>query len=182
VLTAFVLIVAALYGLVAVNGDWSPKLGLDLQGGTRITLQAQTDNGDQVTEEKLAEARDIIEQRVNGTGVAEAEVTSQGGDQIIVEVPGQESQELVDQVGRTAQLRFRLVWGSPQATGQPQAPQGPLAPQEPPAEGNGGGGNGGGGNGGEATAVATTAAVAATTAAVAATTTPASGGRSAPGC
>jgi len=149
VLTAFVLIVAALYGLVAVNGDWSPKLGLDLQGGTRITLQAQTDNGDQVTEEKLAEARDIIEQRVNGTGVAEAEVTSQGGDQIIVEVPGQESQELVDQVGRTAQLRFRLVWGSPQATGQPQAPQGPLAPQEPPAGGNGGGGNGSGDDGGD---------------------------------
>ncbi len=163
VLTAFILIVAALYGLVAFNGDWSPKLGLDLQGGTRITLQAQTDNGDQVTEEKLAEARDIIEQRVNGTGVAEAEVTSQGGDQIIVEVPGQESQELVDQVGRTAQLRFRLVWASAQTAGQAPTPQGPLAPQEPPAgeegggSGNGGqdgsggqdgnGGNGSGGNG-----------------------------------
>ncbi len=142
VLTAFVLIVAALYGLVAFNGDWTPKLGLDLQGGTRITLQAQTDNGDQVTEEKLAEARDIIEQRVNGTGVAEAEVTSQGGDQIIVEVPGQESQELVEQVGRTAQLRFRLVWAS-QPAGQPSAPQGPLAPQEPPAGSESGGGGDG---------------------------------------
>jgi preprotein translocase subunit SecD len=147
VLTAFVLIVAALYALVAVNGDWTPKLGLDLQGGTRITLQAQTDNGDQVTEDKLAEARDIIEQRVNGTGVAEAEVTSQGGDQIIVEVPGQESQELVEQVGRTAQLRFRLVWAS-QAAGQPSAPQGPLAPQEPPAGSDNDGGDGDGGDGG----------------------------------
>jgi preprotein translocase subunit SecD len=144
VLTAFVLIVAVLYALAAVNGDWTPKLGLDLQGGTRITLQAQTDNGDQVTEEKLAEARDIIESRVNGTGVAEAEVTSQGGDQIIVEVPGQESQELVEQVGRTAQLRFRLVWDS-LAAGQPTPPQGPVAPQQPP---DGGTGNNGANDGG----------------------------------
>lgn len=55
VLSAFVLIVVALYALVGINGVWKPKLGLDLQGGTRITLQAQTDNGDQVTEDKLAE-------------------------------------------------------------------------------------------------------------------------------
>ncbi len=149
VLSAFVLIVVALYALVGINGVWKPKLGLDLQGGTRITLQAQTDNGDQVTEDKLAEARDIIEQRVNGTGVAEAEVTSQGGDQIIVEVPGQESQELVEQVGRTAQLRFRLVWGNQAAPGA-AAPQGPLAPGDNQGGGaDGGAADGGGGNGGD---------------------------------
>ncbi len=146
VLLAFLLVVVSLYGMAALGGTWKPKLGLDLQGGTRIALQALTDNGDQVTADKLAEARDIIEQRVNGTGVAEAEVTAQGGDQIVVEVPGQESQALVDQVGRTAQLRFRLVWGSPPATGPSgTTPQGPLAPS--PTSPSSGAGDQGGGSG-----------------------------------
>ncbi|MCW2830247.1 MAG: secD [Aeromicrobium sp.] len=108
----------ALYGLVAlidVTGDddgdsaWHPRLGLDLEGGTRITLQAKADGGE-VTTEKLSQARDIIDQRVNATGVSEAEVTTQGGNQIVIEIPGEKRANIVDQVGRTAQLRFRLVW------------------------------------------------------------------------
>lgn len=108
----------ALYGIVALidltskKGDdnpWHPKLGLDLEGGTRITLQAQAESGG-VTAEKLEQAKNIIDQRVNASGVAEAEVTTQGGDQIIIEIPGEKKANIVDEVGRTAQLRFRLVW------------------------------------------------------------------------
>lgn len=91
------------------HGTWQPRLGLDLQGGTRITLQAESSGGD-VTAANLSQARDIIDQRVNATGVSEAEVTTQGGNQIVIEIPDQERGDIVDQVGRTAQLQFRLVW------------------------------------------------------------------------
>ncbi len=108
-LIAFALVVAALYGGVALAGQWTPKLGLDLQGGTRITLQASTSTGEDVTPEKLEEARGIIDQRVNGQGVAESEVGTQGNNNIVVEIPGQNRRDLVDTVKQTAQLRFRLV-------------------------------------------------------------------------
>jgi len=103
-LTFFVGLLVA-YGLVAINGVWTPGLGLDLQGGTSITLQATNDP----EEESLEEARQIIDDRVNGSGVAEADVTTQGGDQIVVEVPGANARNLIDTVKRTAQLRFRVV-------------------------------------------------------------------------
>ncbi|MDQ3158455.1 MAG: protein translocase subunit SecD [Actinomycetota bacterium] len=117
-LAIFLAAIIALYGIVALTdfnskkGDdsaWKPKLGLDLQGGTRITLQAKASSGE-ITKAKLAEARDIIDQRVNGTGVTEAEVTTQGGNQVIIEIPGEQRQGIANQVGRTAQLRFRLLW------------------------------------------------------------------------
>lgn len=118
VLAIFLAVVVGLYALligVTLSGDgaetWKPELGLDLQGGTRITLQAQAENGE-VTPQKLEEAASIIDQRVNGSGVSEAEVTTQSGDQIITEIPGEERQDLVDAASRTAQLRFRLVWGT----------------------------------------------------------------------
>ncbi|GAA3531595.1 protein translocase subunit SecD [Aeromicrobium panaciterrae] len=122
-LVLFLAALVAAYGLVALldatskKGDdsaWKPKLGLDLQGGTRITFEAKADSG-KVTADKLSQARDIIDQRVNGTGVTEAEVTTQGGNQIIVEIPGQQRADIVDQVGKTAQLRFRLLWGTGQS-------------------------------------------------------------------
>jgi preprotein translocase subunit SecD len=130
-LLLFGLAVLLLYGGVAlgdhspttkgyqVGGEWKPKLGLDLQGGTRITLQASTAGGQNPTPANLQEARGIIDQRVNGTGVAEAEVGTQGNNNIVVEIPGKNRQDLVDAVSRTAQLRFRLVAAA--AAGTPQA-------------------------------------------------------------
>ena len=66
---------AIAFGLVALAGSWTPRLGLDLQGGTRISLVA---SGQGVTAESLQQAASIIDSRVNGSGVAEAEVTTQG--------------------------------------------------------------------------------------------------------
>jgi preprotein translocase subunit SecD len=125
-LIVFLAVIVALYGLVALIGvtgsksddnPWHPKLGLDLEGGTRITFEAKSDKGN-VDPDKLEQARNIIDQRVNASGVAEAEVTTQGGDQIIVEIPGEKRANIVDQVGKTAQLRFRLLWAGnlPSAT------------------------------------------------------------------
>ena len=122
-LIVFALLTAALYGGVALSGDWTPKLGLDLQGGTRITLEASTATGEAITPEKLDEARGIIDQRVNGQGVAEAEVAVQGDRNIVVEIPGQNRKDLVDSVKQTAQLRFRLV----AAVGQGRPSQQPSA-------------------------------------------------------
>jgi len=105
-LLTFFIVVAVLYGLAALGGTFKPKLGLDLEGGTRITLQAI---GSGVTPSKLEQARGIIDQRANGTGVTEAAVSTQGSRNIVVEIPGKNRSDLVNSVKRTAQLRFRLV-------------------------------------------------------------------------
>jgi preprotein translocase subunit SecD len=144
-LIVFGLVVAAMYGGVALAGEWQPKLGLDLQGGTRITLEASTASGEEVTPEKLEEAAGIIDSRVNGTGVSEAEVATQEPRNIIVEIPGENRTDLVDTVKETAQLRFRLVArtapGSPQqapsqspsANGSPSPGASPAAPSGEPS-------------------------------------------------
>ncbi|HSV40608.1 MAG TPA: protein translocase subunit SecD, partial [Nocardioidaceae bacterium] len=62
-LIIFIVTIGAMYGLVALTSDWQPKLGLDLQGGTRITLQAQTEDGNNPPADQLEEARSIIDQR-----------------------------------------------------------------------------------------------------------------------
>jgi preprotein translocase subunit SecD len=126
-------VLAIAFGLVAVAGSWTPRLGLDLQGGTRISLVA---SGDNITQESLQEAATIIDSRVNGTGVTEAEVTTQGERTVVVEIPGDSRPELEETVKRQAQLRFRVVACSAPAPGPcgtagatPQAPQ----PQVPGA-------------------------------------------------
>jgi preprotein translocase subunit SecD len=116
-LLVFAICVGVLYGLAALGGTWKPRLGLDLEGGTRITLVAKNKH---VSPTKLKQAADIIDSRVNGSGVSEAAVSTQGSSNIIVEIPGKNRSDLVDTAKRTAQLRFRLVAvGSPQPS-QPQ--------------------------------------------------------------
>ena len=138
-LVVFVLAVVAMYAGLALNGDWKPKLGLDLQGGTRITLEASTETGEDITPEKLEEAAGIIDSRVNAYGVAESEVATQGDRNIVVEIPGESRDDIVDSVKQTAQLRFRLVAGS--------APGQPLPEPSPSPSGDAGGENAGKGDG-----------------------------------
>ena len=134
----FVLLVTALmYVGLALNGVWGPKLGLDLRGGTRITMTASTETGEEVTPAKMEEAASIIDSRVNATGVAESEVSVQGDNQIIVEIPGDARDDLVDSVKRQAQLRFRLVAAGPAPPAQPQPSP---SPSGSPTDGAGPGG------------------------------------------
>ncbi len=91
----------------------TPQLGLDLRGGTQVILDPQPiTEGAQVTEEQLQQSVEIIRQRVNGIGVAEADVSIQGsgdGAVIVVSVPGVTQDRIVELVGRTALLNFRPV-------------------------------------------------------------------------
>jgi preprotein translocase subunit SecD len=121
-------IIAALYGLMALSGNWTPKLGLDLQGGTTITLTATNTSGSgQVDPTSLQLAKTIIQSRVDSLGVGESEVVTSGNDQIIVSVPNVQQDELVRLVGQTAQLRFRAVYDVQQVTPPPSASPTPSA-------------------------------------------------------
>ncbi len=124
-LAAFAGIVVVLYALVFFTGDSpTPKLGIDLQGGTRVTLTARTEAGGEPPREQLLQAQTIIEQRVNGLGVSGAEVVLDGTN-ITITVPGEEGDQ-ARSLGQTAQLRFREVVGGPVAAVPPAG--GPGAP------------------------------------------------------
>ena len=113
-LFALVAIFIVLYAVVLGAGSGSlrdrlsPKLAIDLAGGTEMTLQARTPDGSAPNQDRLSQARDIIQDRVNAFGVSEAEVYTQGNDKIVVAIPG-ESTDSIRQVGATAELRFRKV-------------------------------------------------------------------------
>jgi preprotein translocase subunit SecD len=87
----------------------TPALGLDLRGGTQVTLSAKPIGAGKVTKSALNQAKNIIQQRANGLGVGGATVTTQGSDNIVVSVPGSGHQAVVDNVSKTALLRFRQV-------------------------------------------------------------------------
>jgi preprotein translocase subunit SecD len=111
---AFLLIVAVLYGLIFFTGSTrTPQLGLDLRGGTTVTLTARTPDGQPPAQADLELARQIIEQRVNGLGVAEAKVVTEGKSNIVISVPGDNGDQ-ARQLGQTAQLRFRPVVQGPE--------------------------------------------------------------------
>jgi len=83
------------------------KLGLDLEGGLRVEYQAQPAGGSSPDAAAMNVIRDIIERRVNGSGVAEPVVTTQGTDRVVVELPGVSDPESVRRlVGKTGRLDF----------------------------------------------------------------------------
>jgi preprotein translocase subunit SecD len=160
-LAVFVGIVVVLYGLVFLTGDRSPtpKLGIDLQGGTQVTLTARTETGAAPTPEQLNLARQIIEQRVNGLGVSGAEVV-QNGNNLVITVPGQAGDQ-ARSLGQTARLYFRpVVEGPLAATPAPTQPGQTQPGQTQPGQTQGGqtqpgqtqGGGAGGGTPGQAPA------------------------------
>ncbi|MFE9500262.1 protein translocase subunit SecD [Streptomyces collinus] len=105
-------IVALTAGMFA-SGHRTPRLGIDLAGGTSITLKAKADQGAAINKANMDTAVDIMNRRVNGLGVSEAEVQTQGADHIIVNIPkGTNSKEAQQQVGTTAKLYFRPVLAS----------------------------------------------------------------------
>ncbi len=120
-LIIFLAVTAFLYGLMALNHAWTPKLGLDLRGGTTITLTAANSSGQGAVDKASLElARTIIQQRVDSVGVGESSVTTSGDNQIIVAVPNVAPDKLNEMVGQTAQLYFRPVLASAQI--QPATP------------------------------------------------------------
>lgn len=82
------------------------KFGLDLKGGVLVRLEAPAD----ATDEDMAKAIAIIENRVNGLGLTESEVRREGNNRILVELPGVENpEEAISLIGKTALLEFKRV-------------------------------------------------------------------------
>lgn len=102
------IVVAVLLGLYlpTIICGYSPRLGLDLQGGLSVTLQAVGDT----TLEQIEKAADIIRRRVNALGLAEPVVVAQGNNRVLVQIPGvQDPERVLEVIGSTAQLQFREV-------------------------------------------------------------------------
>ena len=104
----------ALTASIFIQGAGQVRLGLDLRGGTSVVLQPRITVGQEgkVTNEAIDQAVSIIRQRVNSLGVAESEVVAQGSGtnrQILISVPGESGERVVELVGQTAELRFRQV-------------------------------------------------------------------------
>jgi len=132
-LTLFLVLLIGAYLLVFLTGDKQakPKLGIDLQGGTRVTLTARTPDGSSPTRESLQKAKEIITSRVDGLGVSGSEVVIDG-DNLVITVPGNDGNEARN-LGQTARLYVRPVihamaaQQAPPPGAEPGAP-GPGAP------------------------------------------------------
>ncbi len=101
--------VNALGVYVFQKSSWTPELALDLQGGTQIVLSAETESGAAPSQEQLDQAAAIIRQRVDASGVAEADITTEGGQNIVVQIPGNADEETRQRIQSSAQLEFRPV-------------------------------------------------------------------------
>lgn len=130
-------IIALLSGLlgagIAFGGyGWGPRLALDLEGGTQIILQPSLAEGQEVTQEQLDQAVSIIRQRVDATGVTEAEVSTLGGSNIVVGIPGTPDQATLERIQASAKLEFRAVIladvPSNQSVGETPAPTDSATP------------------------------------------------------
>ncbi|MGW1915122.1 protein translocase subunit SecD [Streptomyces sp. NPDC002076] len=128
-LALILIAIVALTGGMFLSGNKTPRLGIDLAGGTSITLKAKADQGSAVNKANMDTAVDIMNRRVNGLGVSEAEVQTQGSDNIIVNIPrGTNSKEAQQQVGTTAKLYFRPVLASEPSGGATQSPSPSASP------------------------------------------------------
>ncbi|CAM5576222.1 protein translocase subunit SecD [Streptomyces spiroverticillatus] len=121
-LALITIVILALAGGMFASGHTTPRLGIDLAGGTSITLKAQNEPGqpNAINKTNMDTAVAIMERRVNGMGVSESEVQTQGTDNIIVNIPkGTNSKQAREQVGTTAKLYFRQVLAQTQGTPLP---------------------------------------------------------------
>jgi preprotein translocase subunit SecD len=128
-------------GLIGVNfsavqwggGSWTPQLALDLEGGTQIVLEPVVADGATVSQEQLDQAVAIIRQRVDASGVSESEITTQGGRNVVVAIPGEPDAATMQRIQASAKMEFRPVLQSAAANvpGAEAAPIDPSLPSEP---------------------------------------------------
>ncbi|PMU45697.1 protein translocase subunit SecD, partial [Pseudomonas sp. GP01-A6] len=88
------------------KSSWTPELALDLQGGTQIILEAKTPDGATPSTDQMNQAAAIIRQRVDASGVGEADITTQAGNQIVVQIPGQADEETRKRIESSAQMQL----------------------------------------------------------------------------
>ena len=129
-------------GLVAIIGlgsatnagaSFAPKLALDLQGGTQIILAPAVQEGTKVTAEQLQQAVSIIRQRVDASGVSEAQINTQGNNNIVVSIPGNPDENTLKLIRSSAKLEFRPVLATGQGVSATASNTGATDPANPSA-------------------------------------------------
>ncbi|MCT9139364.1 protein translocase subunit SecD [Streptomyces violarus] len=133
-LALILIALVALTGGMFASGHTKPRLGIDLAGGTSITLRAVPEAGNEaaINKTNMDTAVSIMERRVNGLGVSESEVQTQGRENIIVNIPkGTNSEQARKQVGTTAKLYFRPVLATEVASGKGTASPSPSPTGSP---------------------------------------------------
>jgi len=96
-------------GIATNNSNGVPLLALDLEGGTQMVLSPETSTGEAVTSEQMNQAVEIIRQRVDGSGVSEAEINTQGDNNVVVSMPGTPDAQTRDLIQASANMEFRSV-------------------------------------------------------------------------
>jgi preprotein translocase subunit SecD len=139
-LSVLVLLIVGLYGLLGAVSTWgtasrTPKLGLDLSGGTELILTPKLVGRQAINQGQVTKAVDIIRARVNGSGITEAEVSTQGVGDIVVSLPGTPDAATVASLQKSSQLRMRavLVTGSAAPTPVPTSTGTPTSTPTTPA-------------------------------------------------
>ncbi len=133
-LLTLAVITVALFGSLLAGTRFSdasltPGLALDLEGGTQIILAPVAEDESAVTSETISQAIEVIRQRVDSSGVSEAEITSQGGSNIVVALPGEPDEATLELVRTSAQMEFRpvLTYGAPAPATADDATEDPAA-------------------------------------------------------
>ncbi len=137
-MSVLILLIVGLYGLLGAVSTWgtaqrTPKLGLDLSGGTQLILTPTVPKGQVINQGQILKAVDIMRARANGSGVTEAEVSTQGGKDIVVSLPGTPDPAVVSSLQKSSQLQMRavLVETSAAPTPTPTPTQSGVSPLKP---------------------------------------------------
>ena len=129
---------ALVAGAVTHRTSMTPGLALDLEGGTQIILTPTTTDGSAISDEDMGQAIEVIRQRVDASGVAEAQISRQGGQNIVVALPGSPSEETLELIRTSAVMYFRPVLRIVQANAyqiaQNQGDPSAQAPADPAAD------------------------------------------------
>ena len=131
-LLILIALVGAITAVAVLSIFRSPTLGLDLQGGLEVVLEARPEAGQELTDEDLDRSVEIIRNRVDKIGVSEPEIRTQGDNQIVVDLAGVFDQgRAADIIGQTAQLEFYDLQGDADPLSQnPNDPTGQPLPSE----------------------------------------------------
>src|SRR5581483_3589991 len=117
------LVIAVVGAAAALAAFEEPRLGLDLQGGTQIVLEAEDTDRVKVDGDVASRTLEVLRRRVDALGVAEPALQRSGDRRIIVELPGvSDPDEALSVIGKTAQLAFHPVLGEDRSTPDPTSP------------------------------------------------------------
>ena len=126
---------ALVAGSMRHKASLTPGLALDLEGGTQLILTPTTSDGSAISDNDVEQAIEVIRQRVDASGVSEAQISRQGGQNIVVSLPGKPSQATLELVRTSAVMYFRPVLrilpGSAQQAAKNIASQNPSGAATP---------------------------------------------------